>query len=407
MSTADATLGNSPQSYGSVAKTFHWLTALLILTAIPLGVIANDMAYDTSEQLARKGWLFSLHKTVGLAAFTVAVLRICWAAVQPKPALLHPDRRLESFAAETVHWMLYAALVIVPLSGWLHHAATSGFAPIWWPFGQSLPFVPVDDTVAHFFGAWHWLFTKVLIGALLLHIAGALKHHIIDRDATLSRMLPGVTLAGDPGAAHPRAPMTAAIGLWAALLAGGSVLGLAGSADTDAAVPQLEAAPSGWAVQDGRLGITAVQFGSEVQGHFADWTASINFAADTPGRVKGDVTVQISIPSVTLGSVTSEALKPEFFAAEEHPTATFTAEITEAEGDAAYLADGTLTLKGTQMPLQLPFTLQIDGDTAQMQGSTVIDRRDFGIGTASYNDESTVAYDVTVDVSLTATRTTE
>jgi cytochrome b561/polyisoprenoid-binding protein YceI len=404
MSTADTTLGNTPQSYGAVAKTFHWLTALLILTAIPLGLIANNWGYDTSAQLATKGWLFSLHKTIGLAAFFVAILRIGWAFVQPKPALLHPDRRIESWGAETAHWMLYASMIIVPLSGWLHHAATSGFAPVWWPFGQSLPFVPVNDGVAHFFAAWHWLFTKVLAATILLHIAGALKHHLIDKDATLARMLPGVTRAGTETGEHSKAPFRTAAGLWVVLIVAGSALGLSSDAAQGPAVPQLQAEPSGWAVQDGQLGITAVQLGSDVQGQFAEWSAAINFDADAPGAVKGDVTVEIAIASLTLGSVTSEALKPEFFAAEEHPTARFTADIVESEGENAYTADGTLTLKGTEMPLSLPFTLMIDGDTAQMQGQTVIDRRDFGIGTASYNDEATVAYDVTVAVALTAVR---
>lgn len=404
MSLAEPTsLGNSPRSYGGVAKTLHWLTALLILTAIPLGLVANNLPYDTSAQLATKGWLFSLHKTIGIAAFTVAVLRILWAASQPKPALLHPDRRLESWAAETVHWMLYASLVIVPLSGWLHHAATQGFAPILWPFGQSLPLVPVDDGVAHFFAAWHWLFTKVLVAALILHIAGAMKHHLIDRDDTLRRMLPGRVAAGDAQAGHPRGPALAAVATWAVLMAGGSALGLAGQDDAPA-VPQLQAQPSGWDVQDGTLGITATQFGSPVEGRFDNWTAAIEFAPDALGPEMGTVTVQIAIPSVTLGSVTSEALKPEFFDVEAHPTATFDATILQAEGDDAYVADGSLTLKGTTVPLSLPFTLTLDGDVAQMSGEIVIDRRDWGIGTTSYQDENTVAHDVTVTVDLTAIR---
>jgi cytochrome b561/polyisoprenoid-binding protein YceI len=403
MSLAEPTLGNSARSYGSVAKTMHWLTALLILTAIPLGVVANNLPYDTSAQLATKGWLFSIHKTVGIAAFAVASLRILWAASQPKPALLHPDRRLESMAAETVHWMLYASLVIVPLSGWLHHAATQGFAPILWPFGQSLPLVPINDAVAHFFAAWHWLFTKVLVAALILHIAGAMKHHLIDKDDTLRRMLPGHVAAGDGASGHPRGPIAAAVAIWAVLMAGGSALGLA-TQDGATPVPQLQAQPSGWVVQEGTLGITATQFGSLVEGRFDDWTAAIEFDPNAPGPEMGTVTVQISIPSVTLGSVTSEALKPEFFNAEDYPTATFDADILTAEGENAYVADGTLTLKGATVPLSLPFEMTLDGDTARMSGQVVIDRRDYGIGTQSYADEETVAHDVTVSVSLVAER---
>ena len=59
---------------------------------------------------------------------------------------MNADQKLERFAAETVHWVLYGALVIVPLSGWISHAAAAGFAPIWWPFGQGLPLVPKART---------------------------------------------------------------------------------------------------------------------------------------------------------------------------------------------------------------------------------------------------------------------
>ena len=89
--------------------------------------------------------------------------------------------------------MLYASLVLVPLTGWLHHAASEGFAPILWPFGQNLPFVPkspalvsevtVRPALAVHYGLWP--------GPLVLHIAGALKHHVVDKDSTLRRMLPG------------------------------------------------------------------------------------------------------------------------------------------------------------------------------------------------------------------------
>ena len=75
---------NSPSRYGSVAKGFHWFMALLILTAIPLGLIANDLAqqirspeFDGSlETISRVYLLFSLHKTIGIAVFFTAVLRI-------------------------------------------------------------------------------------------------------------------------------------------------------------------------------------------------------------------------------------------------------------------------------------------------------------------------------------------
>jgi len=211
-------LTNTTRSYGSVAKSFHWLIALLILTIIPIGLIANDMAQDirnpeiasTVQDFTRTFLLFSIHKTLGVAIFLVALARILWAITQPRPGLLNSNNRIEALAARTVHWLLYGSLLLVPLAGWIEHAATSGFAPIRWPFGQDLPFVPKDQDIANTFAWIHVMLGRVLGAALFLHIAGALKHHFIDRDATLRRMLPGRSDAPAPPAhrRHLLPPLT-------------------------------------------------------------------------------------------------------------------------------------------------------------------------------------------------------
>ncbi|MCM2561020.1 cytochrome b/b6 domain-containing protein [Lutimaribacter sp. EGI FJ00015] len=392
---------NTATRYGSVAKTLHWLTALLILTAIPLGLIATDMAHDITSQdsaaLARVATLFSVHKTIGVTVFFVAVARILWALTQARPGLLNGDRRAEAFLAAVVHWALYGALVIVPLSGWVHHAAQTGYAPIWWPLGQTLPFVPQSTAWADTAGAVHWLATKVLIGALVLHIAGALKHHLVDRDGTLRRMLPGRAEAapstGQPGHA---APVAAALALWLGVL-GWGVAGTA--ADTPEA--SLAGGTGEWQVQDGRLSITVQQFGSAVQGQFGNWQADIAFDPDSG---TGEVAVRIAIPSLTLGSVTDQALGPDYFDAETHDTARFQAEIARAaNADRAYVATGTLTLKGETVPVTLPFDLDLTDGVAQMEGGLTLDRRDFGIGT-QMTDPAQLGFEVEVAVALTAER---
>ncbi len=398
--------GNSAVTYGSVAKAFHWLTALLILTLFPLGLIANDWPYDSSAELATKAMLFSIHKTLGVTVFFVALLRILWALTQPKPGALHPDRRLETLLAETVHWLLYISIVVVPLSGWIGHAAAAGFAPIWWPFGQGLPFVPKSEALSHLFGGIHEVFTKVLFGSFLLHVAGALKHRVIDRDLTLARMLPGTVQLRLPLQFPDRKPMWAAFGLYGAALLLAIATSFGGAEKVVApTVPGLLAEASGWTVEQGTLGISVINFGSKVDGSFGVWTAAIDFDPEAGGAEKGKVTVEIAIPSLSLGSVTAEALKPDFFAATDHPTARFQARILQAEGPDAYVADGILTLKGVEKPLLLPFTLTLDGDVATMTGATTIDRRDFGIGTPADGSAVPVANDVAVTVALTARRT--
>lgn len=402
-------LVNTADRYGSLSKTFHWLTALLILTLFPLGLVANSMAYElrsmsapADDLVARTAWLFSLHKTLGVTVFFVALLRILWALSQPKPGLLHPDRKLESLAAETVHWLLYGSLVVVPLSGWIHHAAASGFAPIWWPLGQNLPLIPKSEAIAGAMAGAHWVLTKVLAVALILHIAGAFKHHVIDKDATLRRMWFGQADVPQTTPEHKHAaPVTAALALWALALSGGAALGVYAPHGDHTAAAELEEVQSDWQVQDGTLNITVTQLGSKVTGQFADWTAAIAFDETIDNDVAGTVNVTVSIGTLTLGSVTDQAMGPDFFSATDFPTASFIADIVPVVD--GYEAQGTLTIKGQSVPITLPFGLSIDGDTASMTGGLTLDRRDFNVG-ATMADESSLKFAVGVDVSLTATR---
>ncbi|MEQ3625354.1 MAG: cytochrome b/b6 domain-containing protein [Celeribacter sp.] len=398
-------LTNSASRYGAAARLFHWLTAALILTLIPLGLIAERWSAETSDALAAKATLFSLHKTLGLTLFAVAVARILWALGQPRPAPLHPERRAETALADLVHWLLYGAIVLMPLSGWISHAATTGFAPIWWPFGQSLPFVPKSPALAHGFATLHWLFGWVLIGTLALHIAGAVKHAAIDRDGTLTRMLRGTEAAPATPARHSRHPALAALVLWGVAIGGGALLATTGgsgaTSETPSAAP-LEQVASDWQVDDGTLSITVAQFGSAVTGSFADWTAAIRFSEEPVAGEYGAVEVTIAIGSLTLGSVSDQAMGAEYFDAGAFPTASFTAPI-RGDGAGGYLAEGTLQLKGAEMPVTLPFTLTLDGDRAVMTGQTTLDRRNFGIGDSQTNPDQ-LGFEVVVDVELTATR---
>lgn len=389
---------NTPHSYGSVARAFHWLTALLIVTAAGLGLYAVGLPTGTGDEAAAAMQTFSLHKTIGVAAFFTAAARILWALTQPRPLPLHPQRRAETALAETIHWALYGAMLVMPLSGWVHHAAQAGFAPILWPFGQGLPFVPLSEPLAHAAGAVHKASAWVLYAAVGLHVLGALKHALIDRDGTLERMTRGTKAGPATGHAPTASPALAAIAVWVGVLAAGL---LPQAAPPVVPAPQamaVQATAGAWTVTEGQLTFAVRQMGSEVAGSLPNWTAEILFDEATG---TGSVTVQIDTTTINLGSVTDQAKGAEFFDTATHPTAVFTAEITP-EG-AGHVARGTLSLRGVEVPVALPFTLMITGDQARMTGQLTLDRRDFGMG-ASYKDELTVGFGVRVDVSLTAQR---
>lgn len=406
-------LMNTAERYGRVAQFFHWTTAALILTLIPLGVIMHEWPNQPAETLETKIWLYSLHKTLGVTVLAIAVLRIIWALANAKPAPLHPERRAETFAAELVHWMLYAGIIIAPLAGLLHHAASVGFAPIWWPFGQDLPFVPKSEGLSVAFGFMHWIAAVLIVLSLVGHIGGALKHHFIDQDKTLKRMLAGSDeIILTPAEKEPRfngVPASAAalitlIALAASGTYGWNVVhgGQAVAAPLAAAAPVTGA--GSWVVNqaDSTLAISVDQLGSPVEGAFNEWAASIQFDPENLADASAEVTINTG--SLTIGTVSQQATSSDFLAVETYPVATFKTTAFRAVGETDYEADGLLTIKGVGQPVVLPFSLVIDGDTATMSGQLVIDRMNFTVGAGSYENADTVGLAVTIKVDLVAQR---
>lgn len=384
---------NTATSYGSVARVLHWLTALVILCSIILGLTAKRGTFDAVESQIT---VYSLHKTLGILAVTVATLRILWALTQKHPTPVHPDRKLETFAADVAHWLLYVSMIIVPVTGWAEHAATEGFAPILWPFGQGLPFIPKSGHLAETLAAIHSTFAWLLIATIVLHVVGALKHAFIDRDGVLARMISGRNAGGAAALAGHVVPAITAAVIFAA--SGAYALATRPEAPVAGEVPALQAVASQWTVSEGAINFTIRQMGSAVQGHFSDWTAAIDFDEQTG---TGNVTVTINLASVTVGTVTDQAKGAAFFDVATNPTATYVATI-RPEGD-AFVAEGSLTMKGATVPLNLPFTLTITDGVAQMAGTAALDRRDWSIG-QGYDDEASVGFPVDLAVSVTAKR---
>lgn len=182
---------NTRTSFGPFSKSLHWLGALLIFAMIGLGLWAVQSPLQTPEQMAAAWQLFALHKTIGVCAFGFGVVRLASMAMQLRPEPIASHGQNEVSAARTVHWLLAALMVLVPLAGWVRHASLPGFAPLYLPFGDSLPFVPADPQLSEIVSSMHFGFVALLVVAVLAHITGALKHHLIDRDGTLIRMLPG------------------------------------------------------------------------------------------------------------------------------------------------------------------------------------------------------------------------
>jgi cytochrome b561 len=176
-------LRSDPTRWSTVAKTFHWLTALLIL-----GNGAFAFWMDGLKPSLNKINMFALHKSIGLTVLALFLLRLLWRAVDKRPPD-EPAPRWQQLAAHAVHGVLYLLIVAIPLSGWAFNSA-HGF-PLQYFKQFNLPaLVAKNPELSDVLGTVHVYLFWFLLAVLAAHIGGALKHHVFNRDDTLRRMLP-------------------------------------------------------------------------------------------------------------------------------------------------------------------------------------------------------------------------
>lgn len=220
--------------YGPVIRLFHWLTAVLIAAVALRGVTMVSLPATSEAEVAAIFSAYSLHKTAGIAAFAAIALRLVARLLTTAPGPLHPERRVEVFVARATHLVLWGGMILIPLSGWLRHASAPGFAPILWPFGQGFPGIPSNEALSLVFQTFHLFAGWTLAAAFTLHLLGAAKHAVLDRDATLARITTG---AGPyaPAAAFPLGPLIVTLLIWAGVTALAMQLAPAPMADPFAA----------------------------------------------------------------------------------------------------------------------------------------------------------------------------
>ncbi|MEX0373134.1 YceI family protein [Spiribacter roseus] len=160
-----------------------------------------------------------------------------------------------------------------------------------------------------------------------------------------------------------------------------------------------------WSIihDDSRLGFEATQQGGEFEGRFESFRADMRFSADDLAASGFDV--RIDTASVETGSSQRDSALPndDWFNVDAFGEATYVADTIRATED-GYAAEGTLTIRGNSHPVTLPFTWQVDGDRAMMDGAVVIDRTRYGVGQGDWSDPSVAGHDVRVVVDLTLSK---
>jgi len=169
--------------YDSVQIGLHWLTAALVIAAICL---------IWTVQLVPRGelrtTLLFLHRSCGVTIFVLAALRLSWRASHAVPPPPTGVPVWQQQAGSAVHWLLYALLIVMPVTGFID-AAANGHAVSYF-FLFDLPLLPENKPLAHLAGTIHETLQWVVYGGIVLHTAAALRHHFIIGDSVLRRMLP-------------------------------------------------------------------------------------------------------------------------------------------------------------------------------------------------------------------------
>ena len=181
----------SGSRYTMTAAVLHWLIAVLVIGMIAFGWWMQEIPKDPVGPRVNA---FNLHKSIGMSVLLLMLVRVMWRATHRPPGL-PPMPLWQARTARAVHILLYVCLFVQPLSGYLG-SAYSGY-PVKL-FGVVLPaWAPKDAAIKDAMSALHLFNSWVLVSALVLHLAGSLKHALIDRDGMFRRIWPWAYSARD------------------------------------------------------------------------------------------------------------------------------------------------------------------------------------------------------------------
>lgn len=174
--------------YSTVAIVLHWLLGLSIFAMFAIGIYMSDLPFSP---LRLK--LYNYHKWAGITFLILSVLRLLWRLLNRPPALPKKiEQAMPSWQTKAyhgTHYALYALFFAVPLIGWAYSSA-AGFPIVLFGVLPLPDFMSVDKEFAKQIKEFHEISAFALVGLAVLHIGAALKHHFIDKDGLVSRMLP-------------------------------------------------------------------------------------------------------------------------------------------------------------------------------------------------------------------------
>jgi len=170
---------NQVEKYNQVQIVLHWLIAAIVIFMIALGLYMADLPKQSELPIGEesvRAFYFLLHKSLGITAAMLILLRIIWRFTHKAPALPNTIEKWQQRAAAAVHGLLYAVMIAMPVTGYLQSMFSKYDTEFW---GIVLPrMVAPDSDMREIFTEAHEVISSVFIALILLHIAAAIKHRI-------------------------------------------------------------------------------------------------------------------------------------------------------------------------------------------------------------------------------------
>lgn len=391
------------RGYNAGAMILHWAIAVAMLFQLGAGFTMSRL--DVLSDPARFA-LFQWHKTVGLLVLTLTLARIAWRLFNAPPS--HgPMPFAERALAGLVHFLLYALMLAVPLSGWLMVSVSPTGIPTLLFLSDLLPWpdlpVAASAVIERSAETAHVWLAYSTAGLIVLHVAGALKHALVDRAPSFARMLP---LGRLPRQSTALVAIPIAVAASVLFLGGGLAIGRSGGEGvaTAAALTAAASGEAGWTIDKpaSTLTYTARFSGKAIGGSVGNWDAAVSFDPDDLSAASARIVVDSASVTIDDAFVRSNLSGPDGLDAKAQPQASV--DLTRFEKTAAgFLGTGTMTIRGTALPISVPFTFVEAADgTARVAGTASFDRMTYRLGAENDASGEWLALPIEVSFDLVA-----
>ena len=177
---------NTINSFGSIAKSFHWIVAILIIAMLVFGYFLEDFNGKPAQEI-----VYNTHKTIGIVILALVILRLGWRWMNIQPGYSATLPSMYKTFVKLAHYAIYLVIIAMPMSGWVM-ATAAGHVPhfLGW-FYFPMPGISLNEHLAGQMYELHNILAIVLIVLISFHVLAALLHHFVLKDNVLKRMLPG------------------------------------------------------------------------------------------------------------------------------------------------------------------------------------------------------------------------